>query len=271
MAGEADKDGDSSMGPRQPHKLLALNSNASLSSSRQLSVGPQGDSSSSSSSHLPSGDTSNEQQQQSFFGCSKTEEELSCAAVAAAAEADLPGDTAGFAQWLSRLDVLEALRHVLQDGASVCLNSTRKVDAMLILKGLLEAAALLARMSFKCATAAVPPGKKTADSKRPPNTSSAPNTSALLESQILQETEEDGEALGDEALGSADTQQLRSIGSLHAHNRLDLHAASPLLLLLLLLLLLQLLLLLLLLVLALSKEVEPPSPLCQRLASQMAK
>ncbi|KAL8272790.1 hypothetical protein Esti_003340 [Eimeria stiedai] len=120
------------MDPRPPPRLLRLNSNSSLSSSsRQQPLGPQGDSGS--SSHHPAGESTSEQQQQAFMGCSKIEEELSCAA--AAAEADLPGGTsASFAQWLSKLDVLEALRQVLQDGASVCLNSSRKVDAMLILK-----------------------------------------------------------------------------------------------------------------------------------------
>ncbi|OEH73637.1 hypothetical protein cyc_01452 [Cyclospora cayetanensis] len=124
---------------RGARRFVALNSNNSLSSSRQQSVGPAagscgppGDNCSISNN---TGACSEEEDQQLFgFGIDET-----VSFDAADGECDwyhVRGGV-GFVQWLARMEVLEALRHVLQaDGAS-CMSSSKKVEAMLILKALL--------------------------------------------------------------------------------------------------------------------------------------
>lgn len=81
---------------------------------------------------------------QSLFGMGLDEEAaFSAAAVAGQGElrqtlgpqgAQGPPGAPGFAQWLARLEVLDALRHILQDDGTLCINSIKKVEAMLILK-----------------------------------------------------------------------------------------------------------------------------------------
>ncbi|KAL8427258.1 hypothetical protein Efla_002696 [Eimeria flavescens] len=114
-------DSSSGGGPRWPPRQLSLGSRLSR------------DSSNSTSSNMPRRSSNGSEQQ-----LARAEEEASFAsagaAALAAADADTSGDTSGFIQWLARNDVLDALQQVLQDGAAVCLNSSRKVEAMLIFK-----------------------------------------------------------------------------------------------------------------------------------------
>ena len=76
----------------------------------------------------------NESDEQSLFGVRLDDEALFAAAAAGEGEWGTVDCEMSFIQWLARLEVLDALRHVLQDGGALCINNTRKVEAMLILK-----------------------------------------------------------------------------------------------------------------------------------------
>lgn len=129
-------------------RLMSLNSSNSLSSSRQPSLGaPAVPLSAKDNSGSDSNNACSEMDDQSLFGMG-LDEEAAFGAAAVGGQGELrqtvgpqgaqgtqgPPGAPGFAQWLARLEVLDALRHILQDDGTLCINSIKKVEAMLILK-----------------------------------------------------------------------------------------------------------------------------------------
>lgn len=120
-------------------RVASFNSSNSISSSRQASMGPgqnPQESNSSSSNNTNTGACS-EGEEQSVLNLNGDDEATYASAAAAAAnqgDPRHPGALPGFVHWLARLEILEALRCIFHDDASFSINSSAKIEAMLVLK-----------------------------------------------------------------------------------------------------------------------------------------